>query len=85
MVKILADIYTQEEKVNRLALAPDSATKVFSYFRTKVFEKNQVADSTFRISLNYYMDHPKEMEAVYATLIDTLQLREQRAPTTAQP
>jgi hypothetical protein len=85
MIPVLAQIYTNEEKINRLGVSSDSALKVFTYMKGKIFETNQLTDSLFRRSFDYYMDHPKEMEAVYSALVDTLQLREQRAPVTNNP
>jgi hypothetical protein len=80
MVKALADIYIAEQKVSRLSLRVDSAALVFGSMEKKVFENLNVPDSVFRASVDYYMDHPDEMEMIYAVLIDSLQLREQRVP-----
>jgi hypothetical protein len=83
MVKALAEVYIAEQKVNRLSLSGDSGTVVFGTMEKKVFENLNVPDSVFRASFDYYMDHPKEMEMIYAVLIDSLQLREQRVPAPA--
>ncbi len=80
MVQALAEVYLAEQKVNRLSLNADSAALVFGSMEKKVFANLKVPDSVFRASVDYYMDHPKEMEVIYATLIDSLQLREQRVP-----
>lgn len=80
MVKVLAEIYITEEKVARLSLSADSAAQVFDLLEDRIFEKLQVPDSVFRKSLNYYTDRPAEMDKIYGVLIDSLQLREQRAP-----
>lgn len=78
MVNVLSEIYITEEKVNRLGLTHDSSVKVYDYFRGKVFEKMGTTDSTFKRSMDYYMGRPQEIEKIYATLIDSLNLREQR-------
>lgn len=80
MVQIMEELYIAEEKVNQLALPRDSAKEVAMVMTTKVFEKAAVEDSVFRKSFDYYMEHPREMELIYTALVDTLQLREQRAP-----
>lgn len=80
MVKTLAEVYIAEQKVSRLQLNADSAAVVFGSLEKKVFSNLNVHDSVFRASLDYYMDHPKEMERIYGALVDSLQLREQRAP-----
>jgi hypothetical protein len=84
MVDALAEIYIAEQKVSRLSLNKDSAVLVFGSMEKKIFQNLNVPDSVFRASMDYYMDHPKEMESIYAVLIDSLQLREQRVPRNEQ-
>lgn len=79
MVFMLSEVLITEEKVNRLALSNDSASQVFKTLRGKVFMKAGIQDSVFKKSMNYYIDHPKEMEEIYTVLVDSLNLREQRA------
>lgn len=85
MVRVLTDIYLTEEKIARLSLSSDSAAQVFELLEGRIFEKLDVPDSVFRESLDYYTDHPAEMEKVYAALVDSLQLREQRTPHVSAP
>ena len=80
MVQIMEELYITEEKVNQLALSRDSAKIVFEVIGEKVFQSAFVSDTVFRKSFDYYMERPKEMELIYTALVDTLQLREQRAP-----
>jgi hypothetical protein len=80
MVSLLTEIYIAEEKVNRLSLRRDSAEVVFKLMEGKVFDKTGISDSVFTASLDYYVDHPKEFELIYTALVDSLQLKEQRAP-----
>jgi len=76
----MEEIYIAEEKINHLALSRDSSKKVFMIMQSKLFENAGVTDTVFRKSFDYYMEHPKQMELIYTALVDTLQLREQRAP-----
>ena len=80
MVQIMEELYIAEEKVNYLALSRDSAKMVAEVMDAKVFDRAGVNDSIFKRSFDYYMERPKEMELIYTALVDTLQLREQRAP-----
>lgn len=80
MVDIMEDLYIAEEKVNYLALSRDSAVEVAAFMEKEVFEEAAINDSLFRKSFDYYMEHPREMELIYTALVDSLQLREQRAP-----
>jgi len=79
MVRTLTEIYVAEEKVNRLGLVRDSGEKVFDSLRVRIFRNMPYPDSVFKRSLNYYTDRPKEMQDIYTALVDSLQLREQRA------
>jgi hypothetical protein len=79
MVQVLADVYITEEKVLRLNLLSDSAALVAAVMRAKALQQSDVSDSVFAKSFDYYMDRPKDMEEIYSVLVDTLQLREQRA------
>ena len=85
MVRVMEEIYIAEEKVNQLVLARDSANEVFSVMGAKVFENAALTDSVFKKSFDYYMERPQEMELIYTALVDSLQLREQRAPFTTAP
>ena len=76
----MQELYIAEEKVNHLALSRDSAKQVAEIMDYKVFENAAVTDTVFQKSLDYYMERPKELELIYTALVDTLQLREQRAP-----
>jgi hypothetical protein len=80
MVEVLTDLYLTEQRVSHLGIKQDSAIKVFGSLKTKVFEKTGVPDSVFRKSLEYYMDHPKQLEVIYTALVDSLNLKEQRTP-----
>lgn len=79
-MQVMEDLYIAEEKVNHLYLSRDSAKQVFKAMSEKVFLDAAVTDSAFRKSFDYYMERPRQMEIIYTALVDTLQLREQRAP-----
>lgn len=80
MVKTFMEIYIAEEKVNRLSLPRDTAAGIFDSLRVRIFDRMDVQDTVFKSSLSYYTDHPKEMEEILSALVDSLQLREQKAP-----
>jgi hypothetical protein len=78
MVHMYTEMYVAEEKVNRLSLPRDSAEKVFKIIEKKVFEKTNISDSAFRQSIEFYMNHPQDLELIYTAVVDSLNLREQR-------
>ncbi len=77
MVSTLTALYLTEAKVGGIPVTRDSSMRIFDYFGTKTFDSLGIADSVFKKSFNYYLDRPKEMEEIYAILIDSLNLREQ--------
>lgn len=79
MVNVMTELYLAEEKANRLAIPYDSIKEVFPLFSAKAFEKTGITDSTFRRSLDYYMSKPEQLENIYTILVDSLNLKAQRA------
>jgi hypothetical protein len=80
MVNTFMEVYFAEEKVNRLSLNRDSATIVFDSMRRRVFKKLEMEDTVFKSSLKWYNAHPADMQDILSALVDSLQLREQKAP-----
>lgn len=85
MATVLIDLYITEEKVSRLRLKTDSATRVMRYFENTILTGADVSDSIWRKSYNWYAHRPQELQAVYAIVIDSLHLREQRTDMVLSP
>lgn len=79
MVSTMTELYLAEEKVNRLSIPYDSIKELFPMFSERVFRNTGVSDTVFRKSLDYYMSHPDKLEDIYTTLVDSLNLKAQRA------
>ena len=80
MVTVMSELYITEQKVTTLGLKRDSLEQIADVMKDKIFVKVGVTDSAFRKSMDYYMDHPQELELIYTALVDSLNLREQRIP-----
>ena len=80
MVEIMAELYITEQKVSTMGLRRDSLEQIANVMKDLVFAKFAVTDTVFRKSMDYYMDHPQEMELIYTSLVDSLNLRQQRMP-----
>jgi hypothetical protein len=74
----LIDMYLAEARIDNISIQKDSAIKLFLPYEEKLMKKYNLSDSVLKKTYQYYIDHPKEMEAVYDAVIDTLSLREQR-------
>ncbi|HEY0770448.1 MAG TPA: DUF4296 domain-containing protein [Sphingobacteriaceae bacterium] len=79
MVRVLTEIYIVEDKVNRLTMGPDTSRQIFNRMRERISEKTGIPETTFLKSLDYYTQRPKQMEQIYTALVDSLNLKEQRA------
>ncbi|GCC51513.1 DUF4296 domain-containing protein [Chryseotalea sanaruensis] len=78
MTRVIIEIYINEERINRMNLRRDSAEKIFSLAKPIIFEKIGVSDTLFRESLTYYAANPVALEKIYAVVVDSLNLMEQR-------
>jgi Domain of unknown function (DUF4296) len=79
MVSVMTDLYLAEEKVNKLSVPYDSIKELFPMFSARAFEQAGVSDTVFRMSLDYYMSQPQKLENIYTVLVDSLNLKAQRA------
>jgi Domain of unknown function (DUF4296) len=78
MVSVMSELYILEQKVSTLGIKRDSIAGIFRELSERTFDSVGVSDSVFRHSLSYYMDRPAVMEIIYTSLVDSLNLREQR-------
>lgn len=74
MVAILVDVHLAENRVSRLGLpSSDSANVVYKRLERQIFKKHGVDTSAYEKSYVYYSSHPREMEAIYKRIVETLQ------------
>ena len=78
MLKVLREFYLAEEKTSRLSINRDSSIVVFDSLQRRILKDAGIPDTVFKTSLDYYWNHPQKLEGLYATLIDSLNLYEQR-------
>jgi hypothetical protein len=74
----LVDVYLAEAKVDAIPRVKDSTIKYFLPFEEKLLKQRGIPDSVLRSTYIYYVAHPKELEQIYDSVIDSLVLREQR-------
>jgi len=75
MVAYLIDLHLTEAKIQNLRIPRDSATHLFMLYKPKLLEAHHFEDTVLVISYNYYLRHPKEMEEIYTSVVDSLTLR----------
>lgn len=79
MAAILREFYINEQRLGNVVRQSDSARKDFVYIQKKILDSRDTSDSVFRVSYNYYMEHPDELQEIYTAVIDSLQLMMQRS------
>jgi hypothetical protein len=79
MVHALMNVYITEQKVTALTLSRDSSAVLFKKLNERLLDSLHVQDSVLKKSYNYYLDRPLQLEQIYTALVDSLNLREQRA------
>jgi hypothetical protein len=85
MAGVIVDVYLAEARLNSNLMKRDSAKLVFKPYEDKLLLKKGLQDSVLKKSYLYYLDHSKELEEIYDSVIDTLALREQRAKIHTTP
>jgi len=77
MINILIDIHVAEAKANSASLrSQDSVAVYYKVLEREVFKKHGVDSVKYYSSYRYYMQHLKQMDQIYAAVVDSLSLRE---------
>lgn len=79
MVNLLVELYLSEAKLTLSGIRRDSANKLFLPYEESIVASRGITDSTLNENYNYYLQHPDALEKILDAVIDTLNLREQRA------
>ena len=79
MVGIFIEKYIVEGKLIEAKLKTDSAQAVFAYGKSRILEEKGITEEVYKESMVYYNGHPKQLEAIFETVLDSLNLRKQRA------
>ena len=77
MVNILIDIHLIEEKVNQLNFSKDSSIVMFDMLEKEIFQKYNITDEDYRKSYSHYFFNPKELDDIYQSVIDSLNVYNQ--------
>ena len=78
LVSLLVQLHVLEARVESSHLSPDSARALFQSQKSEILWKNNLpeADSALQRSYRYYAINRKDMDEIYAAVIDSLEHRE---------
>ncbi|NOS91048.1 MAG: DUF4296 domain-containing protein [Cyclobacteriaceae bacterium] len=79
LTSFMIEMYVAEAHLEGILKPRDSAIKLFIPYEEKLKRKYGISDSTLKKTYQYYLENPKELEEVYDALIDSLNLKEQKA------
>ncbi|MBX2898277.1 MAG: DUF4296 domain-containing protein [Cyclobacteriaceae bacterium] len=82
---VLTEIYLAEARLTGKTLLRDSALQLFIPYEQHLFQQLHYSDSVIHKTYQYYFDRPEQLEKIYAAIIDTLNLREQKLRAAPQP
>jgi hypothetical protein len=78
MVSALLDIHLLEARVENTRISPDSARALYLKQIKDVYRKYKIDEKTFKDSFKYYAVHNKDLEEMYAVIVDSLDKKTQR-------
>lgn len=76
MVDIMIDIHMTESALSLKNFNRDSSLKLFVFYKEDVFKEYGITEKQFKDSYEYYSEHSKEFNAMYARIIDSLSVKE---------
>jgi hypothetical protein len=76
LINVLLDIHMAEGYVSTFPIHYDSSRTLYPLLEKEIFDKHQVSDSVFKVSLEYFMRDAKRMDDMYARIIDSLSIKE---------
>ncbi len=87
VTSLLVDFHLLESRIESSRLAPDSARALFQVMHRQVLERHKLreSDSVFERSYRYYAVNGKDLDGIYAAVIDSLTARQKKMGGTPPP
>ncbi|RAK63516.1 DUF4296 domain-containing protein [Hymenobacter edaphi] len=82
LVSLLVDMHVTEARVEASRLPHDSARALFREQVKGVYWRHDTDEAAFRESMRYYATHGKDLEEIYATVVDSISMRQAKLPPT---
>lgn len=85
MIDLLIETHLLEGKIDKLNLKKDSAAMVFNTLQNDLFVDRQVDKKFFEKSFIYYLEEVNQMDAIYAVVVDSLNVIQKRGYISENP
>jgi Domain of unknown function (DUF4296) len=76
MVSLLIDLHLTEARVEASRLRPDSAQVLYRQEVKKLYWRHNTKPDVFQASMRYYAVHGKDLEQIYAQVVDSLNVQQ---------
>ena len=74
MAGVLIDIYIAEGRLNNRSSSKYLPRDIYPVYHEIILERRQMADSTYKRNMEYYLSHPQALDRVYDIILDSLKL-----------
>lgn len=87
LTSLLIEFHLLESRIESSRLSPDSARALFQTMHREVLARHKLneADSVFEHSYRYYAMNGKDLDGIYAVVMDSLSAREKKMGATPLP
>ncbi|GAA4497351.1 hypothetical protein GCM10023172_12180 [Hymenobacter ginsengisoli] len=87
VTSLLVQFHLLESRIESSRLASDSARALFQTMHDDILRQHKLkpADSTFERSYRYYAMNGKDLDGIYAVVVDSLTAREKKMGATSLP
>jgi hypothetical protein len=72
MIQIFADMHLADAAVQGLKINSDSSKHLYQLYYSQIFNRYKINNAQFKNSVQYYTQHPDEMDAMYIKVIEEL-------------
>jgi hypothetical protein len=72
MILIFADMHLADAAIQSLKINNDSSKHLYQIYYSQIFNRYKINNALFKNSLQYYTQHPDEMDAMYMKVIEEL-------------
>ncbi|RTQ47733.1 DUF4296 domain-containing protein [Hymenobacter gummosus] len=76
MVSLLIDLHLTEAQIEATRMRPDSAQVLYRQQAKQLYRRYNTTNENFEASMRYYAVHGKDLEQMYAAVVDSLNVRQ---------
>ncbi len=75
LTEMLIQIHLLEAKLDNFKPKKDSTQQLFDHLEMQLFQADSIDQERYETTIKWYLDHPKDLFAIYGVVVDSLSLR----------